>query len=132
MGNKKYLDSLNKAYDLYFDEKDKFQRHGEKTKSLATVVKNAIHRTEKKIALQTETLLDAKENEQNRIYGELILSNIYLIKKCDEFLETVNYYDNSKVTIPLDITLTPQQNAQKYFKKYAKQKKTVEYTKGLL
>ena len=131
-GNKKYFDSLNKAYDLYFDEKDKFQRHGEKTKSLATVVKNAIHRTEKKIALQTETLLDAKENEQNRIYGELILSNIYLIKKGDEFLETVNYYDNSQVKIPLDITLTPQQNAQKYFKKYAKQKKTVEYTKGLL
>lgn len=131
-GNKKYFDSLNKAYDLYFDEKDKFQRHGEKTKSLSTVVKNAIHRTEKKIALQTEALLDAKENEQNKIYGELILSNIYLIKKGDKFLETVNYYDNSQVKIPLDELINPQQNAQKYFKKYAKQKKTVEYTKQLL
>ena len=82
--------------------------------------------------MQTQTLVDAVDNEQNRIFGELILSNIYLIKKGDKVLDTINYYDNTQVQIKLDELMTPQQNAQKYFKKYAKQKKTVEYTKQLL
>ena len=81
---------------------------------------------------ETQALIDARDNEQNRIFGELILSNIYLIKKGDKLLETTNYYDNTQVKITLDELMTPQQNAQKYFKKYAKQKKTVEYTKQLL
>lgn len=131
-GNKRPFDSLNQAYDCYFEEKDRFQRHNEKTKSLSVVVKNAIHRTEKKTAIQKQALLDAKDNESNRIYGELILSNIYKLKKGDAFLQTLNFYDGSQVKIPLDELLTPQQNAQKYFKKYGKQKKTVEYTKQLL
>ncbi|MBE5748539.1 MAG: fibronectin/fibrinogen-binding protein [Clostridiales bacterium] len=131
-GEKQPFETLNEAYDVYFETKDKFQRHNEKTKSLSSVVKSAIHRIEKKTALQTQALLDARDNEQNRIFGELILSNIYLIKKGDKHLETTNYYDNTQVKITLDELMTPQQNAQKYFKKYAKQKKTVEYTKQLL
>ena len=131
-GTKQAFKTLNEAYDVYFETKDKFQRHNEKTKALSSVVKSAIHRIEKKVALQTQTLVDAIDNEQNRIFGELILSNIYLIKKGDKILDTINYYDNTQVKIPLDELMTPQQNAQKYFKKYAKQKKTVEYTKQLL
>lgn len=131
-GQKKNFDSLNEAYDSYYGEKDAFQRKNERTKSLATVVKHALNRIEKKTALQLDTLLEAKNNEQNKIFGEIILSNLYKMKKGDESLTAINYYDNSEVTIKLDPLLTPQQNSQKYFKKYAKQKKTVEYTKQLL
>lgn len=131
-GGRIYFDTLNEAYDRYFAEKDKFQRHNEKTKAIANVVKNAIHRIEKKTALQTQDLLAAKDNEKNRIYGELILSSLYKIKKGDGRLTTENYYDGKTAEIPLDPLLTPQQNAQKYFKKYAKQKKTIEYTTQLL
>lgn len=131
-GNKTPCDSLNEAYDRYFCDKDKFQRHNERTKTLANIVKNAIHRIEKKTALQTQELIEAKDNETNKIYGEIILSSLYKIKKGDASLTAENYYDGTTVKIPLDPLLTPQQNAQKYFKKYAKQKKTVEYTKQLL
>lgn len=41
-------------------------------------------------------------------------------------MEALNYYTNETVTIPLDDTLTPQENAQKYFDKYGKLKRTYE------
>ena len=41
-------------------------------------------------------------------------------------LEALNYYTNELITIPLDPTQTPQENAQRYFAKYNKQKRTFE------
>ena len=41
-------------------------------------------------------------------------------------LTALNYYTNEEITIPLDPTLTPAENAQKYFNKYNKQKRTFE------
>ena len=35
-------------------------------------------------------------------------------------VELDNYYTNEKITIALDKSLTPNQNAQRYFKKYQK------------
>lgn len=131
-GEKQRFATLNEAYDAYFSGKDKAQRHGEKTKALSSVVKNAIRRTEKKIGIQSQALLDARDNETNRIFGEIILSNLYRMKKGDEKLVADNFYDGTQVTITLDPLCTPQQNAQKLFKKYAKQKKTVEFTAQLL
>ena len=131
---KKTYSSLNEAFDDYFQQKDAVQRHGEKTRQYATIIKNAIARITKKIALQRETLLEAENNEQNKICGEIILANIYKIKKGDKELIAQNYYDESSVEIkiPLNDLLNPQQNAAKYFKKYSKEKKTVEYTTKLL
>ena len=65
--------------------------------------------------------------EKNRVYGELITANIYALKKGMERCELANYYDEIGGTakIPLDKNLTPAQNAQKYFKKYNKQKRTL-------
>ena len=38
----------------------------------------------------------------------------------------MNYYTNETIVIPLDNTKTPQENSQKYFDKYNKQKRTFE------
>ena len=38
----------------------------------------------------------------------------------------INYYDNTEITIPLDVTLTAKENAQKYFDRYNKQKRTFD------
>lgn len=65
--------------------------------------------------------------EKNRIFGELITANLYALRKGAEGCEVVNYYDENAATvrIALDKTLTPAQNAQKYYKKYNKQKRTL-------
>lgn len=125
-GEKLFFDTLNRAHDNYFYLLDKRQRFNDKAKSVSTVVKNAISRTEKKLAAQRQTLLDAEQRETYKQYGDLILCNLHNANNSDS-LTCVNYYDGSTVTIPLDRQLTPQQNAQAYYKKYRKLRSAAEH-----
>ena len=133
-GEKLYFETLNQAHDYYYHQQDRFQRFRDKAKSISTIVKNAISRTEKKIAIQRQSLLEAQESQQNKLFGDLILANIYNVKPNATTLNAINYYheDCPTVAIPLDATLSPQQNAQNYFKKYRKQKSTVEHNTKLI
>ena len=47
-------------------------------------------------------------------------------------MEALNYYTNEMIQIPLDETMTPQENAKKYFDKYSKLKRTKEALDTLL
>lgn len=131
-GEKIFYSTLNDAHDNYFYLLDKAQRFNSKAKSVSTVVKNAISRTEKKLAIQRQSVLEAENREVYKQYGDLILSNLWNIGKDTETLRCVNYYDNTEVEIPLDRTLTPQQNAQAYYKKYRKLKSSAEHNQRLV
>ena len=126
-GQKVFYNTLNEAHDAFFSQKESHRRFSERSKSINTVLKNAINRTEKKLGLQRQAMLEAENSEQNRIFGDLILSNLHNISKHADYLTTVNFFDesNSLITIPLDKRYTPQQNAQIYYKKYAKQKNSL-------
>ena len=50
----------------------------------------------------------------------------YNVAPGEKKLEALNYYTNEIVSIPLDPVRTPQENAQRYFAKYNKQKRTFE------
>ena len=130
-GEKIFYDTLNRAHDNYYYLLDKAQRFNSKAKSVSTIVKNAISRTEKKLAIQRQSVLEAENREVYKQYGDLILSNLWNIGKSDT-LVCFNYYDNTKVKIPLDTTLTPQQNAQSYYKKYRKLKSSAEHNGRLV
>lgn len=65
--------------------------------------------------------------DKYRLWGELIVNYIYLVKKGDDKLVCVNYYDNSQVEIPLDLRLTPSKNSTAYYAKYNKLKRTKEF-----
>ena len=76
---------------------------------------------------ESEKLLACKDADSLRIKGELITANIYRLKEGMESCVLENYYDDYKpITITLDKRLSPSKNAQKYFKKYAKEKRTIE------
>ncbi len=133
-GEKIYFETLSQAHDEFYFVCDKEQRFRTKAKSINIVIKNAIARTEKKIGLQMQTLLSAQDYEKYKKYGELILANIHLISKNANFATVVDYYDENcpTLTIELDKSLSPQKNAQKYFKKYQKLKNSIAYTTPLL
>ena len=131
-GEKIYFDTLNRAHDYYYYLLDKTQRAASKAKSISTVVKNAISRTEKKLAIQRQSVLEAESREQFKHYGDLILSNIWQIKQGNESLICYDYETEQNVTIPLDKQLTPQQNAQFYYKKYRKLKSSAEHNAKLI
>ncbi|MCM1043233.1 MAG: NFACT family protein [Corallococcus sp.] len=133
-GEKMYYNTLNSAHDNYYYFLDKYQRFRDKAKSITAIVKNAISRTEKKLAIQKQSLLDAQDNIKYKEFGDLILSNIYKIKNQAAYLETENYFDKDYATvrIPLEANLSPQQNAQNYYKKYQKQKSTILHNSKLV
>lgn len=74
-------------------------------------------------------IIECKDSEKYKIYGELITSNLYRINdyKTDS-ITLENYYDNNKeITIPLDRSISPSLNAKKFFKKYKKLKTAKDF-----
>ena len=75
-------------------------------------------------ALLTRLLgkLPTAKLEEYRLMGELINANLWQLKKGQSEAVLQNFYDEEggMITVPLDIQLTPVQNAQRYFKKYQK------------
>ena len=71
--------------------------------------------------------IQATEDMENyRRFGDLIINNIYLIKKGDTTLNCVDYETNQNVSIELDKRYTPSQNAKNFYAKYNKQKRAKE------
>lgn len=119
------VESLNEAVRLCSVEKDRVARLQNEGKALNAAVKNALKKCERNLGAARQKLIDCESMDETRIAGELVINNIYLLKKGDSELTTVNYYDGKEITIPLDPLLTPQQNAQNFFKKYKKMERTV-------
>ncbi|MDF2540282.1 MAG: hypothetical protein K0S76_3303, partial [Herbinix sp.] len=61
-----------------------------------------------------------------KVYGELITAYGYGLEPGTKVLTTINYYDDKEISIPLDPTITPMENAKHYFEKYNKLKRTYD------
>ena len=120
-------ESVNEAQDRYYTERETKRDFSEKRRKLESLLTSRRKKEEKKLALLLERERDCADMEKNRIFGELITANIYQLRKGMDGCELVNYYDENAapVKIPLDRTLAPAQNAQKYDNKYNKQKRTL-------
>lgn len=116
------FNSPSAALDAYFYERDRRDRMNQRASSLAHTLKNHIERCEKKIALQNEALEGAARMEEYRQKGELIQANLYRLKKGEPVARVENFYSEAceLVDIPMDVSLSPAQNAQRYFKLYQK------------
>ncbi len=122
------VDTLSDAIDLCVTEKDNLARIKTKTKRFLSLVKNAISRTEKKLGANLDKLKDCENSEILRIKGEVLTANLYRVKKGEKVVKFPNFYDENgtDIIIELDNTKSPSQNAQNYFKRYTKLKRTKE------
>lgn len=127
---KSYSSPSELIEDFYY-EKDKADRLNIKSNDLQKILNNNLDRCYKKIEILNNTLLDCQEKDTYRIYGELLTSNIYSMKKGDKKVEVLNYYseEGEYLNIDVDENKTPSENIQAYFKKYNKLKKTEEMSK---
>ena len=116
------------ALDTFFNEKERKNILREKAGTLLKAVETLLSRCWKKASLQEESILSSKGCEKYKIKGDLIISNIYKLKKGDKSLVTENFYADppETVTIALDENLSPSENAQKYYRRYNKLKNTGE------
>lgn len=120
-----YFDALWRAEEYYHSERNKFKCYKNLKDRLSSVVNSALKKAKKRLQAVTAKEKDAATLEENRIKGELIIANIYRIKRGDLFAELENYYDGGVLKISLDPRLSPSENAENYYKKYNKQKRAL-------
>ena len=120
------FDSVSEVLEHYYEEKNTLTRIRQKSADLRKIVQTALERNIKKYDLQLRQMKDTEKREKYRIYGELLNTYGYGAEPGARSLEALNYYTDEMITIPLDDTLTPSENAKKYFDKYGKMKRTFE------
>ena len=114
--------TLSEAMEICFGSRDAKDRLNQKSASMLRTLKTHVERCEKKLAMQEEELASAERMEEYRMMGEAINANLYQLKKGMTEAVLPDWFSASggEITVPLDIRLTPSQNAQRYFKKYQK------------
>lgn len=121
--------SYSALLDVFYAKKDAAARMKSKSSAITKAITNLRNRTARKLAHQEKELAATADRDTFRIRGELITANLYHIQRGQTLLTAENYYDPElkTVDIPLDPTLSPQQNAAKCFKDYNKAKHAQRY-----
>ena len=88
-----------------------------------------INKLNDKLNSINKKIVECKDSEKYKIYGELITSNLYKIDNFNiDSITLENYYDDNKeIKIPLDKSVSPSVNAKNFFKKYKKLKTAKEF-----
>lgn len=117
--------TVSQAIHYYYTNKASTDRLRQKSAGLQKTVSAAMKKNLLKQKRIREDLLQAEEDEKYRIYGELLTANLHQLQPGSTVASVLNYYDGTTVEIPLDKRLTPPQNAQSYYKKYNKSKRSI-------
>ena len=121
-----YYDSISKLLEAYYSKRNHYTRMRQKSLDLRKIVSTALERDMKKYNIQLKQLKDTEKKEKYKVYGDLLTTYGYSIKPGAKEFETIDFYTGNPVKIPLDTTLSPIDNAKKFFDKYAKLKRTYE------
>ena len=121
---KEYFDSISEVVEKFYFEKDNKDRIKQKYGDIQKIISNRLDRGYKKLSILNEELDKAHDAEKYKLYGDLIMSNLYQITKDQRKVSLLNYFSENQeyVEISMDTQLTPISNAQRYFKKYNKSK----------
>lgn len=124
--------SLSALMDTYFFDKVQRDRIQQQTSDLIQRVQNELDKNRKKLLKQEAELAATDKAEEFRQKGELLTTYLNQVPNDQDQVTLDNYYTNRPITIALDPALTPNQNAQRYFKKYQKLKEAVKHLTGLI
>lgn len=119
-------DSISQLLEAYYSKRNLYTRMRQKSVDLRKIVSTALERDNKKYNIQLKQLKDTEKKEKYKVYGELLTTYGYSIEPGTKEFETIDFYTGNPVKIPLDTTLSPIDNAKKFFDKYAKLKRTYE------
>ena len=127
-----YYDSPSALLDAVAGEKEARERLRVRTERASSILRAATKRLKKKLSAQLSDLAEAENCEEKRLFGDLIMQEIWRIKRGDTFLCAMDYESGIERKIELDPRLSPSQNAQRYYKHYQKQKRTLASVQALL
>ena len=128
------MPSLCKAEDEFFTRRENKKGFEDKKRKLLATAQALRKKQEKKRQDTLERLQDAEKADEYRVKGELLTANTYRLEKGMKCAELENWYDPDckKIKIDLDPLLSPNKNAQRYFKLYNKHKRAREILTPML
>ena len=124
--------SLSDLLDTYYKDKAERDRVKQQASELIRRVENELQKNRHKLQKQEKELLATDNAEEFRQKGELLTTFLHQVPNDQDQVILDNYYTNQPITIALDKALTPNQNAQRYFKRYQKLKEAVKYLTDLI
>ncbi|KMT21442.1 Rqc2 family fibronectin-binding protein [Clostridium cylindrosporum] len=122
------FDSPSKLLDSFYGQRDLKNSLKQKYSDLFKLISNLYDRTLKKIQIHKEKLIECSNYETYKVYGDILMANQFSLEDGMKSVTLQNFYDENlnDITIPLDDDISINQNAQKYYKKYNKEKITIE------
>lgn len=130
--SKTQMSTLSELLDTFYKDKAERDRVNQQASELIRRVENELEKNRKKLGKQEEELLATENAEEFRQKGELLTTFLHQVPNDQEQVELDNYYTGEKISISLDKALTPNQNAQRYFKRYQKLKEAVKHLTSLI
>ena len=126
---KAVYESAGALLDAYFAGRAREAVVQARGADLKKTVQTHMARLGRKLTAQQSELVDNREKEKYRAWGDAITANIYRIREGDTQVVAVDYSqeDCPEVEIPLDKDLSAAANAQRYYKIYRKAKTAIEY-----
>ena len=123
---------INDIIDCYHStitEKEKF-------KSLKyeynTNISSKIKKISKSLLEMESQMLTSKEADKYRLYGDLLMANLYNLKDYTPTASVYDYENDKQVDIKLNETKTVKDNANIFYKKYSKSKTAINKLKELI
>ena len=114
--------TLHQLLDRFYEARGERERVKQRANDLVKLVHQLLQKNQNKMSKLIDEQESTQNKEQQQLFGELITANIYQLKIGDTSLTTLNYYTGEEVTIALDPTKTPADNAQYYYKQYTRLK----------
>ena len=120
--------------DGFYVVKDRKDAMHQKSQAVRKTVSNLCQRISRKLAIQEKELEATYNRERLRQFGDIVTANLHRIQKGQPSLQAEDFYDENMamVEIPLSVTLSPQQNAAKYYKDYTRMKNAEKELKNQL
>ncbi|GAX90435.1 Rqc2 family fibronectin-binding protein [Effusibacillus lacus] len=119
--------SISACMEQFYEEKSWRDTLRQKAGDIERILETELEKDRNKIAKFKENIEESSEADKYRIWGELLTASLHQLEKGQTEARVINFYeeDMPEIAIPLDPQLSPQENAQAYFKKYNKVKKSV-------
>lgn len=123
-GECRQAESFGSLLDSYYTLRDRKDLIRQKSQGVRKTVNNLCQRLRRKLALQQKELEATYDRERLRQLGDILTANLHLVTKGQKSVQCQDFYDEDMklIDIPLSPILSPQQNAAKFYKDYARMK----------
>lgn len=123
-GSYETAEGFSALLDSFYTLRDRKDTMRQKSQAVRKTVTNLCQRLKRKLAIQEKELAATYDRERLRQFGDIVTANIHRITKGQTLLQAEDFYDEDMkiVDIPLSPILSPQQNAAKFYKDYARMK----------